>query len=48
MYASTKRLHNTPQHIHYDVNFPENFNAQAWASAGGEKRAFAPPPGNWN
>jgi len=26
MYASTKRLHNTPQHIHYDVNLPENFN----------------------
>jgi len=21
-------LHNTPQHIHYDVNFPENFNSQ--------------------
>jgi len=21
-------MHNTPQHIHYDVNFPDNFNAQ--------------------
>jgi len=21
-------LHNTPQHIHCDENFPENFNAQ--------------------
>jgi len=28
LYATTKRLHNTPQHIHYDGNFPENFNAQ--------------------
>jgi len=30
MYATTKRLHNTPQHIQYDVNFPENFNVQGW------------------
>ena len=21
-------MHNTPHHIHYDANFPENFNAQ--------------------
>jgi len=21
-------LHDTAQHIHYDVNFPDNFNAQ--------------------
>jgi len=28
LYASTKRWHDTPQHIHYDANFPENLNAQ--------------------
>ena len=34
LYATTKRLHNTQQHIHFDVNFPENFNAQGQSHRG--------------
>jgi len=37
-------LNNTPQHIHYDVNFPENFNAQGPAKLSGEGQDFV---NNW-